>query len=134
MNIANSPEEAKSTIIDKARVARVQAVTVKTSLDAGPTSADMVYNIFRHVAAAKSTLETSKLVAGLDPAFVADVDAVIAAMQAILTQVSSSFPASGGYLLKDQIVGDQIVARTFTTAQMAGLSTALGNLIAVLTP
>lgn len=135
-------DTALSTIQQKAKLVRDAAVNVKAQVDAGPVPSDVVVGIMRNLKIQYDIINAAKVVPGLnayarnefdDQAldYVAEVNAALAAMATCYNWVNTNFPKdASGYLLKDKIVNGEIVNREFTQAQTAGLSTALGTLIA----
>ena len=133
---------ALETIQAKAKTVRDTATTVKAQIDAGPIASDIIINLMRHMRTAHDVMSAAKVMPGLneyaknefnDPLinYVAEIDAALSAMLACYAWVNTNFPKdAGGYLLKDKIVNGVIENRIFTQAQTAGLSTALGTLIA----
>lgn len=125
----------------KAKTVKDAATTIKARIDSGPIPSDEVVNIMRHLKTAYDAFAEAKAVPGLnayaktefnDQAldYVAEVEAVMAACLDCYQWVDSNFPKNAGYLLKDKIVAGVVENRVFTQAQTAGLSTALGTLIA----
>ena len=135
-------DTALKTIQEKAKVVRDQAALIKGQIDAGPVQSDIVVNLMRNLKVAYDVINTAKATPGLnvyarnefnDPAldYVAEVDAALAAMLTCYSWVNTNFPKdASGYLLKDKIVNGAIENRVFAQSATAGLSTALGTLIA----
>ncbi len=133
---------AVKNIQSKGRTVKDGAVAIKAKIDAGPIPSDEVVNIMRHLKMAHDLFAEAKVAPGLnnyaktefnDPLldYVAEVDAAMAACVTCFNWVNTNFPKdASGYLLKDKIVNGAIENRIFTQAQTAGLSTALGTLIA----
>ena len=135
-------DTALKTIQEKAKVVRDQAALIKGQIDAGPVQSDIVANLMRNLKVAYDVINTAKATPGLnvyarnefnDQAldYVAEVDAALAAMLTCYSWVNTNFPKdASGYLLKDKIVNGAIENRVFAQSATAGLSTALGTLIA----
>lgn len=133
---------AVKNIQSKGRTVKDAAVMIKAKIDAGPIPSDEVVNIMRHLKMAHDAFAEAKAAPGLnayaitefnDPLldYVAETEAVMAACVTCFNWVNTNFPKdANGYLLKDKIVNGVIENRIFTQAQTAGLSTALGTLIA----
>jgi hypothetical protein len=135
-------DTALKTIQEKAKTVRDQAVLIKSQIDAGPVQSDIVVNLMRNLKVAYDVIDAAKAAPGLNVYarnefndqtldYVAEVDAALAAMLTCYSWVNTNFPKdANGYLLKDKIVNGAIDNRVFAQAQTAGLSTALGTLIA----
>ena len=135
-------DTALKTIQEKAKLVRDAAISVKAQCDTGPVQSDIVVGIMRNLKVQYDIINAAKATPGLnvyarnefnDPAldYVAEVDAALAAMATCFAWVNTNFPKdANGYLLKDKIVNGAIENRVFAQATTAGLSTALGTLIA----
>lgn len=135
-------DSALETIQAKGKGVRDTAAIIKAQIDAGPIASEIVINLMRHMRTAYDIISAAKVTPGLnayaqnefdDPAYdyVAEVNAVLAAMLTTYQWVNTSFPKDvNGYLLKDKLVDGVVVNRVFAQQDTVGLSTALATLIA----
>ncbi len=121
---------------------KAQAQNALASCQAGPVNSDFVFRLLDQTAAAINALTQWESVSGLNTyatnqgyagTMTTDCGAVITAAQAILSWVVANFPTSGGFLQAYTLNADgSRTPRSFTSAQTAGLQTALINFIATI--
>ena len=135
----NSLGEDLRTIRQQFTALKRNAQTTVATLQAGDVEAEYILGIrgfANNIKARTQSLVSAALVDYArnevnDPAYdiVAEYNAVIAAIDAIDTNIENTFPTgAGGYLLERQFTADGYAQRTFTpaeTATLAGLITAL---------
>lgn len=136
------PGDAYGLIRGNATGYKAQAQNALASAQGGPINTDFVFRMLDQVAGAINALTIWKAVAGLDAyatsqsypqSIVGDCNASITAAQAIISWVTTNFPSSGGFLQGYTLNADgSRTPRSFTTAQTAGLQTALTNFIATI--
>lgn len=120
-----------------------QSQSALAQMQAGPVSANLVLQVFLQCFGAKTTLNTLAAVPGLGAYaqaqynnntfdIVTEFNNMITLINAVGSWILSNFPTdTGGFIQKDKIDGTNgLTTSTFTTAQTAGLQTALSNLIA----
>ena len=133
--------EAFAAIRSNAASWKAQAQNANTSL-AGTVNSDFIYRMLDQLGGAIAALNLWKAVAGLD-AFAtgqgytgtisADCTSSVTAAQNCIAWVVANFPNAGGFLQAHTLNADGTrTARTFTTAQTAGLQTALTSFIATI--
>jgi hypothetical protein len=111
-----------------------------TNLQSGPITSDYIFTMLDQLRGAIASLTTYKAVSGLDTyatqqgypgTYTVDITINIADLQACLDWIAANFPASGGWLQASSLNADgSRTPRSFSTAQTAGLQTALTTLIA----
>lgn len=121
---------------------KAQAQNALASCQSGPINSEFVFRLLDQVAAAINALTTWKATAGLDTyatgqgyptTLTTDCNSSITAAQAVISWVVANFPASGGFLQSHTLNADgSRTPRSFTSAQTAGLQTALTNFIATI--
>lgn len=134
--------DAYRAIRDNAAGFKAQAQNALASLQAGSVNSDFVFRLLDQTAGAITALTQWKAVSGLDAhatgqgypgTMTTDCNATISAAQAIISWVVTNFPASGGFLQSHALNADgSRTPRSFTSAQTAGLQTALTNFIATI--
>src|SRR5262249_24421075 len=121
---------------------KAQAQNALTSLQAGSVNSDFIFRLLDQTGGAISALTAWKAVSGLDTyatgqgylgTLTTDCNSSITAAQAVISWVVTNFPASGGFLQAYTLNADgSRTPRSFTSAQTAGLQTALTNFIATI--
>lgn len=134
--------EAFDAVRQNARGWKAQAQSALATLS-GTVNSDFIFHMLDQLAGAINALNTWKAIANLNTyatgegyptTMVTDCTACATAAQACIDWVTTNFPASGGFLQSHVLNADGSRApRTFTTAQTAGLQTALTNFIATIT-
>jgi len=141
-NVLN-PSEAVARIRAIASGARSQAQSYLATLQAGPVESDWIYSFLTQIREGFIVNMTAIVsVPGLDAYATAqgyngtissDVNAAVAAAQACINWVVTNFPkdSTNTWILSEKLNADGTrTPRAFTTAQTAGLQTALTNFIA----
>jgi len=133
--------EAFAAIRNNAASWKAQAQNANISL-AGTVNADFIFRMLDQLGGAITALNLWKAVAGLDTfatgqaytgTMSADCTATVNAAQACINWVVTNFPVSATFLQAYTLNADgSRTARTFTTAQTAGLQTALTSFIATI--
>ncbi len=134
--------EAYSAIRTNAAGYKAQAQNALTACQGGSINSDFVFRLLDQTAAAINALTQWEAVTGLNTyatgqgysgTMATDCVSSITAAQAILAWVVANFPASGGFLQAYSLNADgSRTPRSFTSAQTAGLQTALTNFIATI--
>lgn len=134
------------------RDARVYATLLKAYLQsrseqfqAGPTNADVLLATFHDVRRIRDSIQAAAGVPGIanyaraqenDPAYdvIAEWTALLSAVASLLSFVTTNFPKdANGYLLEKTFAADgTYVFRTFTSAQLAGLVSAIAAVVALI--
>src|SRR5712671_5948665 len=133
--------EAFAAIRSNAAGWKAQAQNANISL-AGTVNADFIFRMLDQLGGAITALNLWKAVAGLDTfatgqaytgTMSVDCTATVNAAQACINWVVTNFPVSATFLQAYTLNADgSRTARTFTTAQTAGLQTALTSFIATI--
>jgi len=133
--------EAYRSIRDNAANWKAQAQNANISL-AGTVNTDFIFRMLDQLGGAISSLNQWKAIAGLDTyatgqgytgTISADCTTTVSAAQNCISWVVTNFPNSGGFLQSHTLNADgSRTPRTFTTAQTAGLQTALTSFIATI--
>jgi hypothetical protein len=122
---------------------KAQAQSVLASLAGGSVNSDFVfYQVLDPLRGVITALQQWEVTASLDTyaagqgyagTMSADCAARITAAQACIAWIVANFPASGGFLQSHTLNADgSRTPRSFTSAQTAGLQTALTSFIATL--
>lgn len=112
---------------------------VRAACAAGSVSANLLVELHLRLIADKASLQANAAVSGIaayaqaqysDPAYdvAAEFTSMVNAITGVINWIVANFPASGGYIQKDQISAAGITVRSFTSAQTAGLVTQLDSL------
>jgi hypothetical protein len=134
--------EAFAAIRQNAAGWKAQAQNALLTLQGGPVNSDFVFRMLDQLAAVITALNTWKAIAGLD-AFAtgegyigtmsANCTSTAAAAQACIDWVVANFPAASTFLQSHTLnANGSRTPRSFTTAQTAGLQTALQSFIATI--
>lgn len=140
----NTLADALISLRQSAASTKSSAQQARTTLAAGSVSANLILalrnNIISAISNWTSVASTTGLASyaqsqysdsGLD--IVTEYQNMKAAAQAVVDWITNNFPKdASGYLLKDQFSVSGLTVRQFTTAQTAGLVTALDNFIATI--
>jgi hypothetical protein len=121
---------------------KAQAQNANASLAAGSVDTNFVFRMLDQLNTIIVSLNAWKAVTGLDTyatgqgytgTMSADCLATVNAAQACINWVVTNFPASGGFLQGFTLNADgSRTARTFTSAQTAGLQTNLTSFVATI--
>jgi hypothetical protein len=135
--------EAFAAIRGNAGPWKAQMQNANASLAAGNVTSDFVFRLLDQLGGAVAALTTWKAVAGLDTfatgqgyptTMSTDCNSVITAAQTCIAWVVANFPTSGGFLQSETLNADgSRTARSFTSAQTAGLQTNMTTLVATIT-
>lgn len=128
------------SVQDAARTLKSHVQSVKDASAAGPISGNVLVELYLRLVAAKASFDAAAAVPGIaayardqfgDEGLdvVAEFTAMSSAITACGTWIATNFPASGGYILKDQLTASGVSVRSFSTAQTAGLRTQLDALL-----
>lgn len=143
-NTAFSANEAFVAIRNNAGGVKAQAQNALAVLQAGSVNADFVFRMLDHLAGIVASLNQLKVISGLDSyataqgysgTLSADCTAAANAAQGCITWVVNNFPKDSGniWLLSHQLNADgSRTARSFSSAQTAGLQTNLQTFIATI--
>jgi len=133
--------EAFAAIRGNAAGWKAQAQNANISL-AGTVNTDFIFRMLDQLGGAIAALNTWKAVVGLDSfatgqgysgTMSTDCASSVTAAQNCIAWVVTNFPNSGGFLQSHSLNADgSRTPRTFTTAQTAGLQTALTSFIATI--
>lgn len=133
--------EAFAAIRSNAASWKAQAQNANISL-AGTVNSDFIYRMLDQLGGAITALNLWKAVTGLDTfatgqgytgTMSADCTASVTAAQNCINWVVTNFPSSGGFLQAYSLNADgSRTPRSFTSAQTAGLQTALTSFIATI--
>ena len=138
INLARAYDEIKREAL---RVYN-EAVSLKNASLAGDISSSQILGLAGNLRSARILMEERRVISGIteyaktqedDVTYDVSAEYVImrGALDAILMWISSAMPESGGYLQVETLNADgSITYRNFSTAQTAGLRTALDTLIA----
>ncbi len=137
-----SPSEAYSAIRQNASAWKAQAQNALISVQAASVSSDFIFRMLDQLIGAIDALNTWKIVSGLDGyataqgysgTMSADCTTAATAATACVSWVTTTFPTSGGFITAYTLNADGTrTPRLFTTAQTAGLATALTAFIATI--
>lgn len=133
---SESPRETYETLkADIARLDRYCEIAIN-NMNAGDVLSEDILDLYRRVRTQQTKLDAAALDVDLpayaqieegNPSYdlVAELTATSAAVSSALDWIEVNFPQSNSYLLSVQIVNREIVSRTFTKQQTAGLRTEL---------
>src|SRR5258705_3644539 len=134
--------EAFKAIRENAAGWKAQAQNANTSLAAGNVNSDFIYRMLDQLGSVVTGLNQWKAVSGLDTyatgqgytgTMSADCTTTVTSAQNCISWVVTNFPASGGFLQAYSLNADgSRTPRVFTSAQTAGLQTALTSFIATI--
>jgi hypothetical protein len=137
-NSGLSPSDAYNNIRGVAANAKAQAANALTTL-AGTVDTSFIFPMLDQLRGFIASINTWKAIAGLDSyataqgytgSLNADCTTATNAAQGCITWVFTNFPTSGGFLQAETLNADgSRTLRTFTTAQTAGLQTALQSFV-----
>jgi hypothetical protein len=138
---AMSPADAYNAIRSNAASVKAQAQNALLSLG-GTVNSDFIFRMLDQLGGIIAALNAWKAITGLDAYATAqgytgtlstDCATCVTAAQACIAWVVANFPNASGFLQSHTLNADGSRApRTFTTAQTAGLQTALTNFIATI--
>jgi len=140
----NSLSYALNQVQNYAAQAKDRATSAVALMTAGSVDTIFIFSLLDALNGLITNLNAVKNTAGLDayataqvPGYAgtmsSDITATINAAQACIDWVVANFPASAGFLLGQSLnVNGTRTQRNFTTAQTAGLQTALNNLLATI--
>jgi carboxypeptidase C (cathepsin A) len=133
--------EAYAAIRSNAAAWKSQAQNANVTL-AGTVNSDYIFQMLDQLGGASAALNTWKAVAGLDAYATAqgytgtmstDCASSVTSAQACIAWVVANFPAASGFLQSHVLnANGSRLPRSFTTAQTAGLQTALTSFIATI--
>lgn len=120
-----------------------QTQNALAALQAGSVNTDFIFRLLDQTASAITALTAWKATAGLDTyatgqgyptTLSTDCNSCITAAQSVISWVTTNFPADAqGFLQGYTLNADgSRIPRSFTTAQTAGLQTALTNFVATI--
>lgn len=125
----------------RAAALRLQCVEFNAASLAGPVSASAIENVFVELGAFRAYMAANASKPGLAVYVQAqyndseldisvEYQAMLTAIDTALTWMAANIPQSGGYVLLDQWSGNGTISRrTFSTAALANLRTALQGVI-----
>lgn len=142
----NSLSYALNVVQNYAAQAKDRATSAVAVMAAGPVNTVFIFSLLDALAGLIANLNLVKNTAGLDAyatgqvqgyagTMSSDIAATISAAQACIDWVTANFPkdSTNTWLLAQQLGGDGTrTYRAFTSAQTAGLRTALNNLLATI--
>jgi hypothetical protein len=141
-NTALSPQDAYNMIRSNAASVKAQAQNALASLQAGSVTTTFIFQMLDQLGSIINALTLWKAVTGLNTyataqgytgTLVTDCTTCTTAATACITWVVQNFPASAGFLQSETLNADGTrTPRSFTTAQTAGLQTALTSFIATI--
>lgn len=122
---------------------KAQGQNALATMQSGSINSDFVFRLLDQLGTVVSALTAWKATSGLDTYAIgqgysgtlsSDCASTITAAQAVISWVTTNFPAdTGGFLQAYTLNADGTrTPRAFTTAQTAGLQTALSNFVATI--
>lgn len=138
-------QTALQAVQSTAYATKSQAQNYLAAIQAGPVTADAIFQSITQIRQMIATLQQYQSIAGLNayataqlPGYAGtlttDIAATISAAQAVITWVVTNFPKdSGGFAQAHTLNADgSLTSAVFTSAQLAGLQTVLQALIATI--
>jgi hypothetical protein len=141
-NTSFSPQDAYNSIRSNAAGVKAQAQNALTSLQNGSVTSDFIFRMLDQLIGVINALNSWKTISGLDAyatgqgytgTLSADCTTCANAGTSCINWVTANFPASGGFIQAYTLnVDGTRTPRSFTSAQTAGLQTALQAFIATI--